>query len=130
LVGAPYSPALVVRVVAPNSSLDGAVAQARALLDRWRQGGLRDEDRSRAAAALARGALESSLDPRGRVIDLWRGQTTPPAPSLETLRAFASASLRDEAMVIIVARPARSDPPERPSLTKEPKSTSRDAGRE
>jgi hypothetical protein len=127
LVGAPRSPALVVRLTGPDASLDAAVAQTRNLLDRIRQGGLREEDRSRAGAALARTALAASLDPRARTLDLWRsepGSAQAPAahapapdgsgaldgPSLEALRAFAAASLHDEALVIVAARPARLDP--------------------
>ena len=57
VVGAPRSPALVVRLSASEGSLDAAVAQTRALLDRLRQGALREEDRSRASSSLARAAL-------------------------------------------------------------------------
>ncbi len=111
VLGAPRSPALVVRVVAPDASLDGAVAQTRGLLDRLRQGALKAEDRARAAAALARRELSASLDPRARTIQLWRGDTRAPAPSLGDLQAFAAASLRDEALVIVATRPPRPSSP-------------------
>jgi hypothetical protein len=127
LVGAPRSPALVVRLTGPDASLDGAVAQTRNLLDRIRQGGLREADRSRAAQSLARSAFAESLDPRARTLELWRSEpgptqgtpsapsapgepASPPGPSLEALRAFAAASLHDEALVIVAARPPRLDP--------------------
>ena len=59
------APALAMRVSADDATLDTAVAQTRALLDRLRQGALRDDDRARAGAALARAALAGSLDPAG-----------------------------------------------------------------
>jgi hypothetical protein len=105
VLDAPQSVSLVVRLVGPDASMDSAVAQVRGLLDRLRHGALREDDRARAAAAIARARLAASLDPRARVIALWRGDSPSPAPSLEDLRSFAASSLRDEALVIVAARP-------------------------
>jgi hypothetical protein len=121
VVGAPRRPALVVRLVATDASLDAAVAQTRALLDRLRQGALREEDRARAASALARSVLAVSLDPRARALELWRGATPAPAPSLDALRAFAASALRDDALVIVAARPPRLDPNGRPFPGRDPR---------
>jgi hypothetical protein len=144
VLGAPLAPALVVRLVAPDASLDASVAQARATLDRLHQGAFREEDRVRAATALGRATVAASLDPRARVIDLWRGEATagtgdraaagrpkagPPPPTLDAIRAFASAELRDDALIIIAARPARGDA-EAPSTGREPKGTSRESSRQ
>jgi hypothetical protein len=118
VLGAPHAPALVVRVLAGDASLDAAVAQVRSLLDRLRQGALREEDRARAAASLANAGLAASLSPRARTIDLWRSEGAPPAPSLDALRAFAASSLRDDTLVIVAARP--------PFTGREPKAKSRD----
>ena len=120
VVGAPRGPALVVRLVSSDESLDDAVAQTRALLDRLRQGAIREQDRARAAGALARAALADSLDPRARTIDLWRGRASSPAPSIEALRAFAASALRDDGLVIVAARPPRPEPPRRPVQGREP----------
>jgi hypothetical protein len=111
VVGGPQAPSLVVRVAGSDASLDDAVAQVRALLDRLRHGALRDEDRARAATAVAAARLASSLDPQARIVGLWRGEPsspTPVAPSLDDLRSFSAATLRDEALVIVAARPPRS----------------------
>jgi hypothetical protein len=110
VLGAPRSPALTVRLVAADASLDAAVAQTRGLLDRLRLGALREADRARAASSLARSQLASTLDPGARAVQLWRGEATAPAPSLEEMRAFAAASLRDDALVIVAARPPRLPP--------------------
>ena len=104
-----------------------AVAQVRVLLDRLRQGALREEDRARASRAIARGALAESLDPRARVIELWRGDSATPEPTLAALQTFAAATLHDDALVIVAARSPR-EPGERLSAPKDAKATSRDAG--
>jgi hypothetical protein len=112
LEGGTRAPALVVRVTADDVRLDAAVAQTRALLDRLRQGALREEDRVHAAAAVARSSGSAALDPRSRTIALWRGEgpsTRPAPPTLEALRAFAAATLQDDALVIVAARPPRAE---------------------
>ncbi len=114
VLGAPQSSSIVVRLVGPDASIDGAVAQVRALLDRLRRGALRDEDRTRAAGAIARARLAASLDPRERVVDLWRGEAPGPTPSLDELRTFAAGVLRDEGFVIVASRPPRA-PPDKPA---------------
>ena len=120
LIGGASTPALVIRLVSPDATLDAAVAQTRALLDRLQKGGLRDTDRTRAETAMARQATGASLDPRERVIGLWRSDpaisgAAPRAPALDAMRAFAAAQLRDDALVIVAARPARVEPDRLPS---------------
>ncbi len=105
VVGGRLASALVVRVATAGGALDAAVAQTRALLDRLRQGALTDSDFARAGASRAAADLASSLDPRARVVALFRGEPAPPAVTLESVRAFAAAALRDDALVIVAARP-------------------------
>jgi hypothetical protein len=107
VLGAPRAPALVMRVVASDDALDAAVAQARALLDRLRHGALGEGDRARAAAALDRSRVAAWLEPRARALDLWRGLPSRTAPSLEAMRSFAATVMRDDALVIVAARPPR-----------------------
>jgi hypothetical protein len=121
VLGLPRSPALAVRIVGPEALLDSAVAQTRALFDRVRQGALRDEDRGRAAAWLGRATLGEGLDPRARIMRLWRGDATSAQPSLADLHAFAARFLHDEGLVIVAARP--------PRLPASPLTTRRTAGK-
>jgi hypothetical protein len=115
VVGWPRAPALVVRVVSTEAALDGAVMQARALLDRVSRSGLDATDLERASGAVAREAVAAALDPRARVVATWRGQAVPsaalPLPrgraGAEDARAFAGKHLGEDAMVIVAARPAR-----------------------
>ena len=122
VIGEPRAPALVVRIAAANAQLDQAVAQVRALIDRVRQGALTEADRARAQASLAKEELSLALDPRARLVALFRspsrsgsasrdardaGKLSSIAPTLDALRAFAAAALREDALVIVAARPAR-----------------------
>jgi hypothetical protein len=105
VLGAPRSLALVLRLVADDASLDAAVAQTRALLDRIRQGALHDDDVTRATRVVARAQLAAALDPRQRAIALWRDEAPATPPTLDALRAFAATTLRDDALTIVAARP-------------------------
>lgn len=118
VVGWPRSPALVLRIVSTQASLDNAVMQARTLVDRVKKGGYGPADHERAVAAAAREALVSALDPRARVVATWRGEPIPttaqPLPrgtaGLEELRAFAAKHLVEDSMIVVAARPARVKP--------------------
>jgi hypothetical protein len=116
-------PTLVVRITAAESSLDASVAQTRVLLDRVRQGALTEEDRSRASLLASRIRVGLALDPRARTIALWRGETPVAPPSLDAMRAFAGATLRDEGLVVVASRPPRPEPP--PRLQREAKGRTR-----
>lgn len=113
VVGPPRGAALVVRVTSGQGALDAAVAQIRALYDRLRQGAMSEADRQRAQAARAQERVRAALDPRGRLLALWRGEpaAAPAAPTLDALRAFAASTLKDDALVIVAARPPRPTPP-------------------
>jgi hypothetical protein len=109
VMGPAKAPVLVVRVASPQASLDAAVAEARVLFDRLRQKGLTEAERAAAVAELDRERLESSLDPKVRLVSLWRGESEgdKEPPKLETIQAFAAKTLRDEALVVVVSRPPR-----------------------
>ena len=110
LVGGARASALVIDVRAPEATLEAAVAQVRALLQRLRQGAIGTADFERSQALRDRWELEASLDPRRRLINLWRDPR--PAPpsfplSLEGWRAWAANTLSDEKLVVVIAKPKR-----------------------
>jgi len=106
VVGPRDVPALVVRVEAPAHTLDAAVAQTRALLDRVRHGTMTDADRTRAATQLSERNLAASLTQRGRVVRLWRDDSgAPRVPPLDALHRFAADVMRDEALIMVASRP-------------------------
>jgi hypothetical protein len=123
VVGDSHAPALVIRVDSAPGALDSAVAQVRSLLARVKQGSLDEADRARATALLAERDLAAALDPSHRLLALWNGEAPPTAaPTLDALRAFASATLRDEALIIVAVRPPR-PPPDRTIPPTPPKPT-------
>jgi len=107
LVGGARAAALVVDLRAPESSLDSAVAQVRAIFDRLRQGAMGTSDLERSSATRDRWDLEASLDPRRRLVDLWRDARPLKTAqlSLDGWRTWAAAALRDEKLVVVLAKP-------------------------
>jgi hypothetical protein len=110
LVGGARASALVIDVRAPEATLEAAVAQVRALIQRLRQGAISPADFERSQALRDRWELEASLDPRRRLLNLWRDPRPSPAPfplSLEGWRAWAANTLSDEKLVVVIAKPKR-----------------------
>jgi hypothetical protein len=106
VVGPRDASALVVHIGAASHTLDPAVAQVRALLDRLRRGGLSDADRARGALRLADEELRAALTPQGRLVRLWRGEPdAPEVPSVDALRSFLADTVRDEGLIIVASRP-------------------------
>jgi hypothetical protein len=118
VLGSARAPALVVRISSAQGSLDAAVAEMRVLFDRLRQEGLTRSDRALALAEIADARLELTLDPKARLVALWRGEESAAdansTPSVEEVRAFAARTLRDEALIIVASRPPRSATPKAP----------------
>ncbi len=108
--GGSRAPALVVRIATAPGALDAAVAQTRALFDRVRQGALTDADLLRAKALRSAADVSAALDPRARLVGLFRGDSPLSTPTLDALRAFASAVLLDDALVIVAVRPRTTAP--------------------
>jgi hypothetical protein len=115
VTGPPRSPALVVRVSSAQGSLDAAVAETRALFDRLRLGALTEADRVRALARLASERLAGSLDPKTRLVALWRAESPATAdPALDSIHAFTALTLKNDALVVVAARPPRLTPSKAP----------------
>jgi hypothetical protein len=104
-----------VRLVASEATLDAAVAQTRALFARLVKSFASQNDAEplerRMEARYAQEELAAKIDPRTRLLRLWReGSGAPPArPS--GIAAFVAQTLKDEALVIVAARPGRGTPP-------------------
>lgn len=108
VVGPDKNPALAVGLVSSDAALDSAVAQTRGLFDRLRQGAITQADLTRAQARRSKAALALSLDPRARLVALWTGAAlSDPPPSLDALKTFAASTFRDDALVVVAARPPR-----------------------
>jgi hypothetical protein len=97
--------ALVVHVEAPAQALDAAVAQTRALLDRVRQGAIADADVTRHDARVREEIATKMRDPRERLIALFRRDTPTTVVAGDRVRTAATAFVKDDALVIVAARP-------------------------
>ena len=102
--------AIAIRITGADGPLgDTALAAARLFVQSLRGAVLTDSDRSRAISSLTRQRVDSHIDPRNRLVALWRGiALTPNAPdtfpTLADMRNFA-AQLRDDSAIVVVGRP-------------------------
>jgi hypothetical protein len=97
--------ALAIVVLAPAGNLDAVAAAVRGLLERLHTAGPDEADRLRADARRAQASMQRRLDPRGRLVDLFLGEPSPPpAVELPRLRAVAARVLAEDHLQLVVAR--------------------------
>ncbi len=105
LVGGRRGAALIVELSATQDQLDQAVAQVRGLLERLAQGAATEADVQQAAAHFASRDRAASLDPRHRVIHLWQGSSSAPAPDLASLHKLHRRVFRPDAHLVVLTTP-------------------------
>jgi hypothetical protein len=115
LWGGARAAALVIDARGAEANLDATIAQLRALLQRLGQGAIAAPDLARAVALRERARREALLDPRRRLVDLWREPSDPSKPDeptaeantawLEAWRGWAANNLQDERLVIVSSKP-------------------------
>lgn len=104
-LGGARRPALVIEIRALPQDVPDAVARVRSLLERLAQGGVTSAELKYAEQELDRADALGRLDPRRRVVDLWRGARTAPL-DLGTLRMI-QASLRGASQWIVQVKASR-----------------------
>ena len=105
-IGGAAAAGIVVRIAADEASETAAVAQVRGLLARLARGSVTAEELALANRELGQAELASSLDPRRRIVELWRGSGQAAALDLASLRAFhARLGSASQAVVYVKARP-------------------------
>jgi hypothetical protein len=97
--GGGHAAALVIEIRAVDRKRE-AVAQVRALLDRLAQGAASAADLSLAEKEQAKLFSTLTLDPRRRIVNLWRGAEAAPPLDLAALRTF-QGTLRAENHVVV-----------------------------
>lgn len=106
ILGGGLASALLIEVRAKDELIEDAIAQVRGLLLRISSGAIAAEDLDRARRHRSQAHLESSLDPRRRIVDLFLGRgPLPPQPRLEEIQTFAKEALRDDKAILVLARP-------------------------
>jgi hypothetical protein len=105
-LGGSGAAALVIEVRALDGKREEAVAQVRGLLERLRLGAASSEDAQLGQLLLQRREAELALNPRGRVLETWRGaQAQPRSGSLEGLRALHRAAFEAGREVVVLTDP-------------------------
>jgi hypothetical protein len=105
-LGGSGAAALVIEVRALDGKREQAVAQVRGLLERLRQGAATREDALLGQQLLEQRSAELALNPRGRVLELWRGaQPQPRSGSLEGLHALHRAAFEAGREVVVLTDP-------------------------
>ncbi len=106
VLGGSGAAALIIEVSALEGKRDEAVAQVRGLLERLRLGAATSDDAALALRLLEQRNMELGLNPRGRVLELWRGaQERPRSGSLEGLRALHRAAFEAGREVVVLTDP-------------------------
>lgn len=104
-LGGASAAALVIEIHAVDDKHEEAVAQVRGLLERLRAGAANAADVRSARDHLAQLDATRRLNPRGRLVDLWRG-TRPAQATLESLHALHRAAFEAGREVVVMTRPA------------------------
>jgi hypothetical protein len=103
VLGSDRGAALVIEIGSVDDQAGVALQQVRALLERLSKGAARPADFEAARARAARAQEDRSLDPRGRVVDLWLGRQLA-TPTLESLRRLHRALAPASHVVVLVKR--------------------------
>ncbi|MEP7051097.1 MAG: hypothetical protein ABJB12_12130 [Pseudomonadota bacterium] len=100
VIGGGRVAALVVEIHAGDEDAHKATLEVRRALEHVIQTPLSNEELAAAERAIEQRRLSASLDPRRRVVDLWRGAAPEPTLSRVSLRSF-QAILASAAQVVI-----------------------------
>jgi len=100
IIGGGRAAALVIEIHASDDDARKATLEVRRALDHFVGGQLSNDDLATAQRLAAQRGLGASLDPRRRIVDLWRGGGSESSLSRASLRAF-QAALSGAAQVVV-----------------------------
>ncbi|HKO48142.1 MAG TPA: hypothetical protein VJV79_10485 [Polyangiaceae bacterium] len=100
IIGGGRAAALVIEIRASDEDARKATLEVRRALDRFVASQLSNDDLAAAQRVAAQRGLGASLDPRRRIVDLWRGGAAEGTLSRSSLRAF-QAALSGAAQVVV-----------------------------
>ena len=100
VIGGGRVAALIVEIHASDDDARKATLEVRRALDHIVQAPLSNDELAAAQRATEQRTLGASLDPRRRIVDLWRGLPPDPPLSRSSLRAF-QATLAGAAQVVV-----------------------------
>lgn len=105
LLGGAGASALVIEIHALEGRAHEAVAQVRGLLERLGRGAATEQDLQLAERALLKAELHRNLDPRRRVVELWRGASESRAATLASLRRMHQRAFSAASHVVVHVKP-------------------------
>jgi hypothetical protein len=100
IIGGGHAAALLIEIHADDDDARKATLEVRKALDRSIADQLTNDEFGAAQRTVAERASSSALDPRRRIVDLWRGATLEPSLSRASLRGF-QAALGGAAQVVV-----------------------------
>ena len=100
IIGGGRAAALVIEVRSSDDDARRAALEVRRALDRTLANQLSSDELTAAQRLAEQRALTASLDPRRRIVDLWRGAGAGPPLSRSSLRGF-QAALNGAAQVVV-----------------------------
>ena len=100
VIGGGRVAALVVEIHASDDEARRATLEVRRVLERFSQSPLSADELAAAERSAERRAVTASLDPRRRIVDLWRGAPASLALSPSSMRAFLT-TLSPTAQVVV-----------------------------
>jgi hypothetical protein len=100
IIGGGRTAALVIEIHANDDDARKATLEVRRALDRFVVSQLSNDDLSAAQRTATQRGLAAALDPRRRIVDLWRGSAAEGSLSRSSLRAF-QAALSGAAQVVV-----------------------------
>jgi hypothetical protein len=103
VLGGPRAAALVVQVAAARGEQARALSQVRVLFERLAQGAVGAEDAAYAERELARAEAEERLNPRRRVVDLYRDSAASPPLDAPRLARYHAALRSSEQLLVSVS---------------------------
>ena len=101
VLGGRRAAALVIEITAVDDKVEDAVAQVRGLLDRLAHGAATADDAAIARRRFQQLDTRASLDPRRRIVDLWRGAGSPETADLASLRRFQHAAFQPGREIVV-----------------------------
>lgn len=104
ILGGSRAAALVIEVSALEGKGQKAVAQVRGLFERLAQGGATARDLEASSRAYRDERLALELDPRERLVELWRGARPENSATLQSLRRFHQNVFRPDSQVVVYVK--------------------------
>jgi hypothetical protein len=101
LLGGAGASALIIEIHALEGRAKEAVAQVRGLLERLARGAATEQDVQLAERALQKAELHRNLDPRRRIVELWRAAPESRPATLASLRRMHQRALSAPSHVVV-----------------------------